>query len=302
MLIVILTSCSRKVTPLPDLPPWPTSVPTSAPSVQMPGWEETILETICLTAQQSFSYGANNARLDKTVPLEKTVTATLSDIGLQVVGPRETCDANLRIIMKGQALSGNYNTLGKCYLGASINTRMILTAPGRPRHTWQLNEEKEPPASTSSCRREPESAPFIKLQWEERIFESLVEIWGKNVYGPGIIHLAYGSYPNELVKEPLNDAIPYFIQALQSNDAEIRGRAASVLGRIWSSGEEEAVPFLIQALRDEPSGPNIGEIRITLQHITGLTHEEIRQEGTKDFWEADDWHVWWAENQSIDGQ
>ena len=200
---------------MPELPPWPTAEPVVVPAERIAGWGGATFNTVCLESEQSFNRGYGpDGPLSISISsisesIDNAVAATLFDLGFQVVGPEEACEASLGIVLEGQALSENYGNMGRCYSGALTKIQMELTAPGYPRYTDQFNDRIDPPSSITACTKEPEHAQFKNLDWREGIFGGLVQIWGKDVYGPGIVHLVHHTYPNELVKESLDGAMPY---------------------------------------------------------------------------------------------
>ena len=238
-LVVMLGACGPRPTPVPEPPP-----------VRVVGYED--VRTIQLMVEQSYPQIEGKS----PEPIAETCERILRQIGLQVVDETAThYDATLAITLTGKALGAIYIPgTHYCYTGASVEGRVVLSAPGRKPFEMPMSEEYPCPSTVrvSYCPAYPLEAPF-KEAWLPAILKALARLWG-----PPLLIIALGDKDSDMrVREAAAEAlgkigpeeVPALIKALGDENSYVRSAAAEALGKIGP----EAVPALIRALGDEDS-------------------------------------------------
>ena len=238
-LVVMLGACGPRPTPVPEPPP-----------VRVVGYED--VRTIQLMVEQSYPQIEGKS----PEPIAETCERILRQIGLQVVDETAThYDATLAITLTGKALGAIYIPgTHYCYTGASVEGRVVLSAPGRKPFEMPMSEEYPCPSTVrvSYCPAYPLEAPF-KEAWLPAILKALARLWG-----PPLLIIALGDKDSDMrVREAAAEAlgkigpeeVPALIKALGDENSYVRSAAAGALGKTGP----EAVPALIKALGDENS-------------------------------------------------
>lgn len=268
------TGCKITAVPTPTMTPTltPTLTPTP-PAVEVAGWKGMQLRTLCLKVSGDFLF--------ISAEIEQASKRILERMGLQLMDKEGPCDATLTIHMNGQAIGASYYGKGgirQCYSGAEVSGEITLSAPGRKPLILPVKRRLDPPSSIIGyCNTNPREAPFDWV-WGEALLDGLTGIWG---WHPAIQALRDENFVvREAAIKALNgigpeakEAVPALVQALKDENSDIRARRSAVyaLGKI-GPGAKEAVPALVQALEDKDS-----IIREAAAHVLGKIGPEAKE-------------------------
>lgn len=241
----------------------------------------------------------------------------------------EDCDAQLSIDFTAQALSGNYQDIGRCYTGATTTSQAILAAEGHPRlntASYAVTEEPHFVAFAYDCAEEPTGAPFYMTS-SGALLGNLLQIWGQPALHAGLaeqnpevrlgVVMAVERYEAKAAGLETSDIVFILMQAFQNDDQAnqcwVSGNAAFALGRLGAAAKD-AVPVLEQAILSstcaeinailalEDIGPAAREAVPTLIHVLRSGSEAradlaaealMRITGQAFGLDADAWQDWW---------
>ena len=249
-----------------DIPP--TLMPTlPSPLIRAyhSGWQDVIIQTICLAVGQAYPYFDPQFSL----PIEEATEHVLSRLGFQVVEEGTPCNARLKIEIKGYRTSADYINIGRCFTGSEIHGLMSLTSDGLPPISLPIDITDLPPGATYGCPNEsdplgPNDGAFENLP--EVLLDDLVSLWGSRVlvealdqsyFNPGKIY-TIPSQLQELGPEAA-EAVPLLIQILEldhpgkykDEETLCRVKLAAILA-VGQMGiiAKEAIPTLIRILNN----------------------------------------------------
>jgi hypothetical protein len=236
------------------------------------------IETLCLEIEQSFPEIAGEFSL----PVRDTAEVILAAMGLTVVEVGEGCDATLRLSLTGEANWVKWENTPKCYNGAEVTGRAVLTVNGEEPVGRSISGKEPVPFMNYSCTQEPANAPWERA-WAGALLDGLTAFWGPSALTT-TLDLSLSSNLIEAVTDTAvkletsqalaildqmlehedshcwvpavealeklgPEAMPLLQQAISHQDLSVRRKAAIALGDLGP----EAVPALMQALDDEAS-------------------------------------------------
>jgi hypothetical protein len=245
------------------------------------------IETLCLEIGQSFPQIDGEFSL----PVRDTAEVILAEMGLTVVEVGEGCDATLRLSLTGEARWVKWKNTQKCYNGAEVTGRAVLTVNGEEPVARSISGKEPIPFMNYSCTRAPADAPWERA-WAGALLDGLTAFWGLPaltasldlspsanlieavadtavkletsqalaILGQMLEHEDARCWvPAVEALEKLGpEAMPLLQQAINHQDLYVRREAAIALGDLGP----EAVPVLMQALDDESS-----QIRRTVAYL-----------------------------------
>jgi hypothetical protein len=289
ILLTVVVSCRPQPTPVVTPTHKPTRVPTKpAPTpapvyLQISGWEEIVVDTLCLDVQQSYP----DIEDKEPEPIAREIERILGGMGVQVLDEGAQCDAALTITMTGGALGAQYIGAGYCYNGVEIKGQMHLVVPEREPFTLPISATHPPPQSIGKCVEKPAGAPFY-VAWGEPVVNGL-----RQMLGPQVLVQALASRWRDVqdtgsrgLIEMGTEAVPILVQALENEDPRMRVYAARTLYHIGGPEAAEAIPALIQALEDEDQGVR----RVAAEALVKITDQDFGEDKSA-------WEEWWDEQQ-----
>lgn len=153
--------------------PWTTLAPPTCPAAGLAAelGGPLIVESMCLEVTTG-----------EQLPPSEEVAAGLADVldllGIEVVA--EGCQASLRLTASGRRTSELYSagqTTMRCGTGLVLSGETSLVVDGVQRHTWTVDVDTPPPATTESC---PDEAALLSGdEWDDELVTApLVEMFG----------------------------------------------------------------------------------------------------------------------------
>jgi len=299
LILLVLVGCGE----LRPFPTWPPPPPKTSRLIQVAGWEDLEIGTLCLAVETTFALGPSvqdqvPAKLDGLVPVKEATQGFLEVLGVEVVAAGSDCDTSLTVQADFTPLRGSY-TGGSCASGATLDLEVSLSAPGRPPLSWQEDRTKKPPQVVTGCPG-PEDAPYNKL-WREPLSDSLIDAFGSRAYCPALIQVWRRpiSFKPNFDLDEATVAVPCLIELLRNPDPWIRDGAAGSLSRLGPQAKA-AVPYLLQIYLDEEESRDMRSAAVgALRSITGVgTKVEERSDGRYAVsWSKKEWLEWWQEQE-----
>jgi hypothetical protein len=208
----------------------PISPRTPIP-IQLPGWEDVTISTLCLDISQEYpeewffffketlvKLGLDITPKQYSFPYDTVIGEIMQSIGVEVVEKGAQCDARLGINVEGIGKVGTYGKQSKdrCYTGSYVSMGVVLSSDNR--ETYEAHSSGQVLQSdyifSGSCPDQAYKAPFTESS-AEAITNALVDIWGpdiaeeirKHYYGSGDIEKAMRDAAKEVLSNP-NDQAP----------------------------------------------------------------------------------------------
>jgi hypothetical protein len=251
-------------TPIPTNTSTPTATPTTTPTptavpIQVEGWENTEVHTVCLTV--NLSYPPRGGEIND--PIAESVAELLKESNVVVVTDSTNCEMEITIDLVGEADPVTYTSddnkqKQECYTRLFVHGTMVLSGTGvedKQIGIWGSNDI--PRMVLSSCAKTPDQVGSFGGAWEPAILSGLYKVWGTKV---AIDALLFG---NTTMKKSASDLIeqisqdnpdslaPFtdvFVEQLRASDnTDTTNNLAIILGRIGPKAIE-AVPALIDTL------------------------------------------------------
>lgn len=303
LIVLAATGCSDALTGSSGEEPAPAPATVPPVSLKLDGYQGTVLRSICLDVVQSFYPPLGGVSEGRSLPVEKQLRPVLEELGMEVVGAAEPCDASMAVSLVGRSKAGKYcpGTMPSacsnpeiCYESGSIEVSKELAIAGETIHVDDFEKSWDPQGTLiTTCLKEPSLAAF-QYKWSADIVDWLVELWGPLVYSRLIAADAGMSFSTTSdtfeALDPDPELIAELIVLLDEHERTPRASqwhsSASVLGYMGPAAMD-AVPALLRGA-DELDWPTSGQwaakVRAALERITG---QDFGMNG-----EA--WHRWWA--------
>jgi hypothetical protein len=242
------------LTPIPTATPTMTPTPTAVP-IQLEGWQNTEVRTVCLTVNQSYPQG------DKKIndPIAESVAELLKESNVGVVTNGTDCEMQITINLVGKAGSVSYTSTGnkeklKCYTNLSVTGSMVVSGSGIEDREIEISGGNDVPSLVnSSCAKTPEQVNSFYGAWEPAILSGLYQVWGTKIAmdalqsGNAIIKQAASTLIIRVSKDDPTSLAPFtdvFVEQLSEGNMDTKNNLAIIIGRI-GPGAIEAVPVLI---------------------------------------------------------
>lgn len=213
----------------PSAPSGPSEIPITPIPIQLSGWEELTISTLCLDITQEYpeewffffketlvKLGMDIKPKQYSFPYDTVIGDIMQIIGVQVAEKGAQCTARLEIEVTGTANAGRYeNQNDLCYTGSYVSMRVVLTSENQETYKGHSSGQVSKPDHifTGSCPYQAYKAPFAESS-AEAITNALVDIWGpdigeeirKHYYGSGDIEKAMRDAAKEILNNPGDQA------------------------------------------------------------------------------------------------
>jgi len=164
--------------------------------MQLSGWEEYTISTLCLDITQEYpeewfffiketlvKLGMDIKPKQYSFPYDTVIGDIMQSIGVQVVEEGAQCTARLAIKVKGTANAGRYeghNDL--CYTGSYVSMGIILSSENQETYEGHSSGQVYKPDHifSGSCPNQAYKAPFTESS-ALAITRALVDIWGPDI-------------------------------------------------------------------------------------------------------------------------
>jgi HEAT repeat protein len=250
-ILVLLVALAVLAACAPGAAPTPTPTP---PPVQVSGWQEDTLHTVCLWVDQSYPQIEHQF----SEPIAESATSLLTAMGLEVAMGPGHCHATLGFTLSLRALGRAYwwgsDKPDYCYSGAEVTGEVVLSIAERGWITLPVyGRYPTPDTIYYYCAEQPDEAPFSRA-WPEAVLDGLIQLWGPPALIPalgdentamreGLVRLLERMGPEAA------EVVPALIEGLRDHDAEVRETAAGALVHIAPKAVK-AIPALVEALED----------------------------------------------------
>jgi len=170
-------------------------------SLQIPGWEDVAVNTLCLEVSQDYpeeefgffrgtliKLGMDISPKEYSFPFQSVINDIMTMIGVQVVYGDAQCDVSLAIEVTGEGRGANYGDiitkLGKtyCFTGSYVHGSLELSTENEEsfKTTFSARTLTSKTITSGNCPDQPYDAPFLESS-AEAITNAIVKLWGPEI-------------------------------------------------------------------------------------------------------------------------
>lgn len=297
LILLFLAGCNVSIaesTPLPQTAePTAKVEPTATlPPLQVSEMSGVTVRSLCLEVEEY--YPQISEEFSTHLPLH--ISGILSNMGFQIVGPGQPCDAALTFHITAEFISGAYQIFGECFTAYSGDIYVTLVSQRNAQEFVTGHDFRTEPAGAvveGYCYKDASDAAIALMgkddqgKYEAAFVNVLVELWGPRALIPVLGWNTYATPATAILVESGSLFVPELSRVLDDDDRNTQQQAALALGMIGPEAEQ-AIPALIElaeGCNDPARCTNV--YTVALEEITGLDLGR----------NADTWRYWWGKQQ-----